>query len=441
VVALDAISGVVLWTHSYAPAPEARATGGGGRPNRGLAILGETLFMGTLDAHLLAINAKTGTLVWNTIVADFADSACTPPNNPQAPCYVLTHAPLVVKDKVIVGTGGGDGGWPGYGIRGFIAAFDVTTGREAWRFSTIPAQGEPGHETWSGDSWKTGGVGAWMTGAYDPDLNLVYWGTGNPVPTTAGTTRLGDNLYSDSVVALDADTGLLKWHYQFTAHDEVDWDAAQVPVLTDVEWQGGPRKVMLWANKNGLLYVLDRATGQFLLGEPFVDVNWMDGFDERGRPVLVQGRSKAEWIPSRLVPGTNWYPASYSPGTGLFYIPAQQRTGEGPGNSYGAVLAFDPTTGEKKWEFTRNDTLFKGVLTTASDLLFTGTTGDTRSGPVAARRSDGYFYAIDSRTGELLWQMSLAGSISSSPMTYSAGGTHYIAVTAGNLLFAFALRQ
>ncbi len=440
VVAIDAMTGQVLWTHPYAPALGARATGGGGRPNRGLAILGDRLFLGTLDAHLLAIDARTGKLLWNTTVANAADPACKPPNLPQAPCYVITHAPLVVKDKVIVGTGGGDGGWPGYGIRGFIAAFDVTTGKEVWRFSTIPAPGEPGNETWSGGSWKTGGAGVWHTGAYDPDLNLTYWGIGNPVPTANGGSRLGDNLYSNSVVALDADTGRLRWHYQFTPHDEMDWDSAQVPVLTDTEWQGRPRKVMLFANKNGLVYVLDRATGQFLAGKPFVELNWMTGFDERGRPIVSE-KARSEWIPTNLG-GTNWHPASFSPTTGLFYIPARELTGEGPGSGFGALRAFDPKTGERKWEFKRSDAWFaSGVLTTASGLLFSGTTGDVNAGPAAARLSDGYFYALDARTGERLWQMALAGSLHSSPMSYSAGGTQYIAVTGGNFLFAFALRR
>jgi alcohol dehydrogenase (cytochrome c) len=345
----------------------------------------------------------------------------------------------VVKNKVIVGTGGGDGGSPGYGIRGFIAAFDVTTGKEVWHFSTIPAPGEPGNETWSGDSWKTGGAGVWTTGAYDPDLNLTYWGTGNPVPTADGATRQGDNLYSDSLVALDADTGKLKWHYQFTPHDDQDWDSAHVPVLTDMEWQGRQRKVILSANKNGLIYVLDRTTGQFLMGKPFVEVNWMDGFDEKGRPVRVPRNVAVPVMPDW---GTSWHPPSYSPRTGLFYIPARERKGEGPGNAYGALRAFDPKTGEKEWEFKRNDAWFgSGVLTTVSGLLFSGTTGDTNSGPVAFRRANGYFYALDARTGQLLWQMALAGGVYGSPMAYSAGGTQYIAVTAGNFLFAFALRQ
>ena len=227
VVALDAMTGRLLWTYRYPPAPAARASGGGGRVNRGLAVLGNAVFMGTLDAHLLAINAKTGQLLWNTTVADVAAPECQVPNG-WTFCYSTTHAPLVVKDRVIVGAGGGDGDLPGYGIRGFVAAFDVTTGKEVWRFHTIPGVGDPGHATWSGDSWKTGGAGVWVTGAYDSDLNLTYWGTGNPIPTN-GASRLGDNLYSSSVVALDADSGALKWHYQFTPHDEKDLDAAHVP--------------------------------------------------------------------------------------------------------------------------------------------------------------------------------------------------------------------
>ena len=269
VVALDAQTGTPVWTYNYKPAQGARATGGGGFPNRGLAILGETILMGTLDAHLLAINARTGKLVWDTTVANSSDPACKVPDQPTPACYVITHAPLVVKDKVIVGTGGGDGDTPGYGIRGFVAAFDGATGKEVWRFHTIPGPGEPGNETWSGDSWKTGGAGVWLTGAYDPELNLTYWGTGNPVPTYDGSTRLGDNLYSSSVIALDADSGALKWHYQFTPHDEMDWDSAHVPVLADVQWQGRARKTMLIANKNGVFYMLDRTNGEFLSGKPY----------------------------------------------------------------------------------------------------------------------------------------------------------------------------
>lgn len=414
IVALDAGTGRFLWNYSYVPAPAARASGGGGRVNRGLAMLGGTLFMGTLDAHLLAIDAKTGRLLWNTTVADVTDPACQVPGR-WTYCYNITHAPLVVKDKVLVGAGGGDGDLPGYGIRGFIAAYDAATGKQVWRFHTIPAPGEPGHATWSGDSWKTGGAGVWVTGTYDPQLNLTYWGTGNPIPAN-GATRLGDNLYSSSVVAVDADSGKLKWHYQFTPHDEKDLDAAHVPVLADIEWASRPRKVMLWAGKNGRFYVLDRATGERLIEKSFIDT---------GEP---------------RVPATNWYPPSYSPRTGLFYIPAWERTGNGAGNGRGAVRAVNARTGDRTWEFARTDAVFaSGVLTTASDLLFSGSWGDVSSGPDAARRADGHFYALHARTGQLLWQMSLAGSVFGGPITYSAGDRQYVAVAAGNTLFALAL--
>jgi alcohol dehydrogenase (cytochrome c) len=397
--------------------------------NRGLAILGSTLFMGTLDAHLLAINAHTGKLIWNTTVANAADPSCQGES-----CYAITHAPLVVKDKVIVGSSGGEGR-----VRGFVAAFDVLTGKEVWRFWTIPAPGEPGNETWSGDSWKIGGAAIWNTGSYDADLNLTYWGTGNPAPTGDPNSRLGDNLYSDSVIALDADTGKLKWYYQFTPHDDMDWDSTQIPVLTDLVWQGQPRKVMLFANRNGLLYVLDRTTGQLLMGKPFVAVTWMSGFDQEGRPIRVPPTSGTRILPV-FWGGTNWRPPSYSPSTALFYVPSHEEGGSPP---YGAIRAFDPHTGDKTWEFKKENAVFGGVLTTASDLVFSGVRGDfDRPGDrTAASLADGYFYALDARTGQALWQMALAGAISAGPMSYSVGGKQYVAVVAGNTLFAFGLRQ
>src|ERR1700733_8557605 len=305
VVALDAVTGRVFWTYPYVPARAARPCCG--QVNRGLAILGDTLFMGTIDAHLIALDAKSGKPIWNVAVAKAAAG------------YALTHAPLVIKDKVIVGVAGGE-----FGIRGFIAAYDVKTGKEDWRFNTIPGPGEPGHETWAGDSWKTGGASVWVTGSYDPALNLTYWGIGNAGPDYNGDVRVGDNLYSSSVVALDADTGKIKWHYQFSPHDEFDYDAVQVPVLADIVWQGVTRRVMMWANRNGFFYVLDRTTGQFLLGKPFVEVNWANGFDEKGRP--RKGGGKVSSIEGTLIfpgnqGGTNWYSPSFSPRTGLFYIP------------------------------------------------------------------------------------------------------------------------
>ena len=449
VVALDPVSGRVFWTYSYAPSPLSRPCCG--RVNRGVAVVGDTLFMGTIDAHLIAVDAKNGRPLWNTAVA-----------KPEAG-YAITHAPLVVKDKVIIGVAGGE-----FGIRGFIAAYDIKTGKEDWRFYTIPGPGEPGHETWAGDSWKTGGASVWMTGSYDPDLNLTYWGIGNAGPDYNGDDRGGDNLYSSSVVALDADTGKIKWHYQFSPHDEFDYDAVQVPVLADITWQGQPRKTMLWANRNGYFYVLDRATGKFLLGKPFVEVNWATGFDEAGRPMRVSGKvptPEGTVIFPGNQGGTNWYSPSFSPRTGLFYIPswvnyssvyikAKQEFEEGKrfvgtsprsliggangGGSkintrrddegYGAVRAIDPMTGDRKWEFKMNDVTDAGVLTTGADLLFSG-------------GREGYFFALDARNGELLWKTNLGGAVASGPMSYSVNGKQYIAISAGSSLFVFGLRE
>src|SRR5881409_1614514 len=300
-LALDAKTGRVFWIYRYYPSADVKPCCGS--VNRGLAILGDTLFLATLDAHLVALDAKTGKPLWNTKVADSAAG------------YAMTVAPLVVKDKVIVGVAGGE-----FGIRGFIAAFDARTGREAWRFYTIPGPGEPGHDTWKGDAWEHGGGSVWTTGSYDPDLNLTYWGTGNPGPDWNSDARPGDNLYSDSAIALDPDTGKLKWYFQFTPHDDFDFDSVQVPVLADLEWKGQKRKVILWANRNGFFYVLDRATGKFLLGKPFVKITWASGFDEKGRPTRVEGQAPS--LEGTLVypgnpGGTSWYSPSYSPGTGL----------------------------------------------------------------------------------------------------------------------------
>jgi alcohol dehydrogenase (cytochrome c) len=445
VVALDAKTGAVFWVYEYRPSPDARVCCGA--VNRGLAILGDTLFMGTIDARLIAIDAKGGKPLWITQVGD-----------PKLG-YSLTVAPLVVKDKVVVGVAGAE-----YGIRGFIAAYEAATGKEAWRFNVIPGRGEPGNETWAGNSWENGGGSAWVTGAYDPALNLVYWGTGNPGADWNADNRAGDNLYSDCVVALDGDTGKLRWHFQFTPHDEYDYDAVQVPVLVDANWRGSPRKLMLWANRNGFFYVLDRTDGKFLAGTPFTKVTWASGLDANGRPIPAPGQSPTEQgtiVYPGVQGGTNWYSPSYSPRTGLFYfsawqdyfmnvskmpveyVPGQRYTGGAPRspvpsiqrgpintwtseNGYGVLLAIDPQTGQKRWEFKMTDVTGSGVLSTASDLVFAG-------------NREGYFYAFDARNGNLLWKRALGGLVAMGPMTYRVDGKQYIAVSAGHALFVFAL--
>jgi alcohol dehydrogenase (cytochrome c) len=450
-LALDAKTGRVFWIYRYYASPDVKPCCGS--VNRGLAILGDTLFLATLDAHLVALDAKTGRPLWNTKVADASAG------------YAMTVAPLVVKDKVIVGVAGGE-----FGIRGFIAAYSVNTGREVWRFNTIPGPGEPGHETWQGqsDAWEHGGGSIWTTGSYDPMLNLTYWGTGNPGPDWNPAQRSGDNLYSDSVVALDADTGKLKWFYQFTPNDPYDYDSTQVPVLIDTAWKGTARKLMMWANRNGFFYVLDRQTGEFLAGYPFVKVNWASGLDAKGRPIQTPQPEGAPIFPG-VQGATNWYSPSYSPRTGLFYVSAwedyasvfvkeDQKYEEGrrfvggrptspiPGGQnvpslkrgpinvwteaagHGAIVAIDPRTGEKKWKFLMTDVTDSGILTTATDLLFAG-------------GREGYFHALDARNGTLLWKASLGGQVASGPMTYQVEGKQYVTVAAGHSLFTFALRE
>jgi alcohol dehydrogenase (cytochrome c) len=447
VIALDAATGRVFWTYSYTPSTLARLCCG--RVNRGVAVFGNTIFMGTIDGRLIALDAKSGGLVWNIAVGGARAETG----------YGFTMAPLVVKDKVIVGSVGGE-----FGVRGFLAAIDAKTGKEAWRFNTVPGPGEKGHDTWAGDSWKNGGGPLWVTGSYDPDLNLTYWGIGNPGPDWNGDKRAGDNLYTESVVALDADTGALKWHFQFTPHDEFDYDAVQVPVLADITFGGRPRKVMMWANRNGYMYVLDRTSGEFLLGKPFVKTNWTSGLDAKGRPMNVkQVTPEGTLIYPGNQGGTNWYSPSFSPRTGLFYIPSwmdtystyikrpvdyvegQRFTGALPVMSarmlqpgplvnrrlpeegYGAIQAFDPKTGERKWAFNMSDMTESGVLSTASDLVFAG-------------GRDGYFFAIDAKTGSLLWKASVGGAVSAGPMTYAVGGRQHVAVSAGNALLVYSLR-
>src|SRR5436190_4012980 len=418
IVAIDAKNGRVFWVYHYAATPGRICCRG--LVNRGVAILEDTLFMATVDAHLVAVDARNGEQLWDTKVGE-AKAA-----------YAMTLAPLAIKDKVIVGVAGAE-----YGIRGYIAAYDVRTGKEVWKFYTIPGPGEPGHDSWSGDSWEHGGASVWTTGSYDPESNLTYWGVGNPGPDFNSAQREGDNLYSDSVVALDADTGRLKWHFQFTPNDPYDYDSTQVPVLVDANWNGSPRKLMLWGNRNGFFYVLDRATGRFLLGREFTKVNWASGLNPTtGRPIITPQPPGQPTFPGPAG-ATNWYSPSYSPRTGLFYLSAwenystvfaegarttykegQNFTGgnltQTPGTAAmpllgrgiintwheggprGVVLAIDPATGTRKCAFEMHDVTTSGILTTASDLLFTG-------------GREGYFQALDARDGTLLWKVSVGG--------------------------------
>ncbi len=464
IVALDARTGRVFWIYRYPTPPDQRACCGSN--NRGVAILDDKLFMATLDARVVAIDATTGSELWNVEVAE-ADMEAA---------YSFTLAPLAVKDKVIIGTAGGD-----RGVRGFIAAFDAATGEEAWRFHTIPGPGEAGHETWEPcppnpttycdpEAWKHGGGSVWLTGSYDPELNLTYWGVGNPGPDFYREQRPGDNLYTNSVVALDADTGELRWHFQFTPDDPYDYDAVQIPVLADIERNNTEFKVMLWANRNGFFYVLNRETGRFLTGRAFIQVNWAEGLDDSGRPIETPQPPGAPTYPG-VQGATNWYSPSYSPRTELFYISAwenystifagapqdyvagQRFVGtdtsrrrdpdapppvpgltRGPINSWtdavgnGAVLALDALTGEERWRYRLTDVISSGILTTATDLLFTG----ARSG---------YFQALDARTGGLLWKANLGGQLVNGPMSYEVDGKQYVAAIAGSSLSTFALRD
>ena len=441
VVALDAKTGRVFWVYQYVPSPEAKPCCAG-FVNRGLAILGDTLFMAAIDAHVVAIDAKNGAPLWKVKVAEAADS------------YVMTLAPLVVKDKVIVGVAGGE-----YGIRGFIAAYEARTGKEAWRFDTIPGPGQPGHETWASaeypDAWRRGGGPVWNTGSFDPELNLTYWSTGNPWPDFDATVRPGDNLYTESVVALDADTGTLRWHFQFTPHDRYDYDSTQIPILVDMDWNGSPAKLMFFGNRNGFFYVLDRVTGEFMLGRAYATVNWASGLDERGRPIQTPQPPGRPTIPS-MFGATNWYAPSYSPQTGFFYLsawenaanifdvgrtatpipglpnPASPRRGHVNNLTdvlgTGAVIALDPRTGEEKWKLKMYDVNTSGVLTTASDLLFVG-------------GREGYFHALDARTGAVLWKITVGWHTTAAPITYGVAGTQYVAIAAGRSVFVFGLRE
>lgn len=432
VTALDTRTGRPLWRYRRPLPDDVRVCCG--QVNRGVAVLGDLVYVGTIDSYLVALSAKTGEVIWSTEVASYKAG------------HSITVAPLAVKDKIIVGIAGGE-----YGVRGFLDAYDAKTGKRAWRFWTVPAPGEPGSETWKGDSWKTGAATTWVTGAYDPEANLIYWGTGNPGPDWNGDVREGDNLYSDCLLALDADSGKLKWHYQFTPHDVHDWDATEVPVLVDGVVRGKPRKLVLFANRNAFYYVLDRITGEFLVGKPYAKQTWAKGLDDSGRPVRLPNtlpslEGTAVW-PS-VSGANNWYSPSYSPRTGLFYVAvresgsvyyigeAEYKEGEqfnGGGfrsvpneQMWGAIRAYHPETGDLKWEYRLFSPPWAGVLSTAGNLVFGST-------------SEGQVFALQGSTGKALWRYQAGGAARGNPVSYSVDGKQYVAVTMGNTLHVFGL--
>ncbi len=436
--ALDARTGRQIWRYRRELPPNLTACCG--LVNRGFGILGDKLFMVTLDAHLLALDRKTGAITWDVTMQEYTNG------------YASTIAPLVVKDKVIVGVAGGE-----FGIRGFIDAYDAQTGKRAWRFYTIPGPGEAGHNTWAGDSWKIGGAGVWVTGAYDPEQNLVFFGTGNPGPDYHSASREGDNLYSTSLVALDADTGTIRWHYQFTPHDLHDWDATQVPVLGEITVAGQPRKVVMFANRNGFYYTLDRTTGKLIVTKPFVNTTWAKEVDfATGRPNLLPGHEpdeKGSVTCPDITGGTNFWPPTFDPSTRTFFVNARevcmtfyawkpeynagdrftggagQRVQSQEAPAYGALRAIDPATGARKWEFRYLTPSTAGLLTTASGLIFSGD-------------AEGNLLALDSRTGKLLWKYQMGAAMhGTSPTTYMLDGRQHVLVPAGTTLTAWALPQ
>ena len=434
VIAVDAASGRPYWRYEHQLPEEIIICCG--RNNRGVAVQGDTVLMSTLDAHLVALDAKTGSVRWETEVQEATAG------------YSKTDAPLVVGDKVFTGIAGGE-----YGIRGLIDAYNIHTGEREWRFNTTPGPDHPDNRTWSGDSWRTGGAATWMTGSYDPDLNLIYWGTGNPGPDYDGSVREGDNLYSDSVVALDADTDELKWYFQFTPHDIHDWDSTQIPVLADTMFNGEERKVMLFPNRNAFFYVLDRETGEFLLGKPYARQTWAEGLDENGRPILLPGKEpspEGTIVSPPIIGASNWWSPTYSPRTDLIYVttldgetkyflrpteylvPGQSyRAGGGETpqpmeNYHRAVRAISPQTGDIRWEFPVDPRTTSGLMSTAGDLVFGGS-------------ADGFFFALDALTGEELWHRNIGGRIHAAPMGYAVNGKQYVAIAAGNAIFSFAL--
>ena len=434
VYALDARSGLQLWKFHR---QQERVNPFQINPyNRGVAVLGKRVFVNTLDNNLIALDARSGRVLWEQNIADTMEG------------YTMTGAPLALDGKVIVGISGGE-----MGIRGFISAYDARDGRFLWRFDTIPGPGQPGHETWSGDSWKTGSGATWLTGSYDAQLDLLYWAVGNPGPDYDPENRKGDNLYTCSVLALDPDTGRLVWYYQFSPHDTHDWDSTEDMILADVPIGGEVRKVLLHADRNGFFYTLDRTNGAFISAVPFVRQSWNRGFEANGRPIVdpasLSTRQGHPIAPG--VGGTNFQAPSYDPARRVLYLgfidsegfasyqPARYQRGQiFTGANFGTrkppaapptqgVMALDVTSGRKLWTFplTRGS-LSAGVLATRGDVVF-------------AASAEGNLIALDARSGKPLWHFQTGAQIMASPISYSVDGTQFVAISAGNTLYSFAL--
>jgi alcohol dehydrogenase (cytochrome c) len=432
VEALDAKTGALVW--SYDRELPAHLSVCCGYVNRGLAVLGNTLFLGTLDAHLVALDMKTGLVSWDVEIASYKDG------------YSITSAPLAFKNMVVTGVAGGE-----YGIRGFIDARDSLTGREIWRFDTIPRPGQPGAETWEESALKTGGGPTWLTGTFDPELNLIYWPVGNPSPNYNGDDRKGDNLYTNSVVALDVDRGDLRWYFQFTPHDLHDWDATEILVSFDKTVDGKRERLLGQADRNAFYYVLDRENGHFRMARPVTKQTWAKEIDAHGRPVMnlaaVPTAEGSTIFPS-VGGATNWMSPSYSPITGFIYVPVREWSGVfysgtfeyHPGEFFlgghsqilenpppkGVVRAFDALTGELKWEYANNTTSsVGGLLSTGGGVVF-GSVGP-------------FFLALDAKTGRELWRIDTGGWIKAAPVTYSIDGKQIVTIAAGHDLLSFGL--
>ncbi len=433
--ALDAQSGRVIWHHVW-PISEGLIDDASGHLSRGVAVWHSRLYRQTDNAHLLCLDARSGSLLWDVAYADWNKN------------YGATGAPLVVNDKVIVGTSGGDDG-----VRGFVAAYNATTGKLVWRFWTVPAPGEFGSDSWPGDLYLHGGGTTWMPGTYDPETNTLFWGTSNPAPDFDGSVRPGNNLYTDCVLALDLDTGKLKWYFQFTPHDLYDYDATETPILVNAPYKGKPRKLLIQANRNGYIYVLDRVTGKFLSATPFVNkLNWAKGIDAEGRPIRSGLEPTVEG--TRICPGyggaTNWFAPSYNESTHFVYFLAleecqtyflkAQEFEEGKTfystgvkrvpqeMSQKVLVAYDLRKQSFAWRYpqvgsARSD---GGTMTTAGGLVFFG--DDAQS-----------FEAVDAQTGKPLWYFNTGQDFSASPMTYAVRGKQYVAIAAGSDIFSFAL--